>query len=208
MTVAPPGNLHNGLMAPLNVRIVTLGCAKNDVDSEEIAGVLSEAGCNVDGSAAPDVTVINTCGFIEAATAESVAAIKRAVAEKGTGKVVVAGCLAQRLGDGLARLAPGADAYVGVGHMRRFADIVTELGGRQPLIDVRPPQHLWADVATRARTGKPWSAYLKVSEGCDHRCTFCTIPGFRGPHQSKPLERVLARSARGGLVARHARREV
>ncbi|MBS1723583.1 MAG: 30S ribosomal protein S12 methylthiotransferase RimO [Armatimonadetes bacterium] len=179
-------------MPPSNVRIVTLGCAKNDVDSEEIAGVLKGAGYMVDGQQHADVTVINTCGFLESAKHESIEAIKRAVAEKGSGKVVVAGCLAQRLGEELVRLAPGADAYVGVGQMGRFNEIVGGLKStQQPLLDVKPPHHRWAEVPSRARTGRPWSAYLKVSEGCDHRCTFCTIPSFRGSHQSKPLERVI-----------------
>ncbi|HTQ09440.1 MAG TPA: 30S ribosomal protein S12 methylthiotransferase RimO [Fimbriimonadaceae bacterium] len=178
------------------VKIVTLGCAKNDVDSEEIAGVLVGAGYRVDGSGKrSDVTIINTCGFLEAAKEESVAAIREAVEEKKrglTGKVIVAGCLAQRLGEELARLAPGADAYVGVGQMGRFDEIVRGSGVVQPLIDVAPPHHRWASVETRARAGHPWSAYLKVSEGCDHKCAFCTIPSFRGAHQSKPIERVLA----------------
>lgn len=176
-----------------NVRIVTLGCAKNDVDSEEIAGVLANAGYRVDASKQPNVTVINTCGFLESAKQESIEAIRKAVRTKGRGKVVVAGCLAQRLGEELARLAPGADAYVGVGHMGRFAEVVAEASrpASEPYVDVAPPHHRWADVATRARTGRPWSAYLKVSEGCDHRCTFCTIPSFRGPHASKPIERVI-----------------
>jgi len=177
-----------------NVRIVTLGCAKNDVDSEEIAGVLSQAGYDVDGSETADVTVINTCGFLEAAKQESLAQIRAAIADKTAGKtrkVIIAGCLAQRMGDELRRLAPGADAYIGVGQMARFGEIVgkPEERGR---VEHAEPQHLWANVKTRARTGAPWSAYLKVSEGCDHRCTFCTIPSFRGKHQSKPLERVLA----------------
>lgn len=183
-------------MSP-KVKIVTLGCAKNEVDSEEIAGVLDKAGYSVDGSAKKsDVTVINTCGFLEKAKEESIRAIKEALREKKagrTGKVIVAGCLAQRLGSELERLAPGADAYIGVGQMGRFDQIVQNtLERREKLLDVAPPQHLWADVETRARTGKPWSAYLKVSEGCDHQCTFCTIPSFRGKHQSKPMERVLA----------------
>jgi ribosomal protein S12 methylthiotransferase len=179
------------------VKIVTLGCAKNEVDSEEIAGVLASSGYSVDGgSKKSDVTVINTCGFLEAAKAESIQAILDAVKEKQagrTGKVIVAGCLAQRMGAELLKLAPGADAYVGVGQMGRFADIVREtLGSREQRLDVSPPHHRWADVPTRARTGRPWSAYLKISEGCDHKCTFCTIPSFRGGHQSKPIERVLA----------------
>lgn len=175
-----------------NVRIITLGCAKNEVDSEEIAGVLRYAGYSVSGTDRADVTIINTCGFLESAKQESIAAIKKAVAEKGGGKVIVAGCLAQRMGEDLARLAPGADGYVGVGQMGRFDQVVESVFGRTaPLMDVEPPHHRWADVPTRARTGRPWSAYLKVSEGCDHRCTFCTIPSFRGGHASKPMERVL-----------------
>lgn len=179
-----------------NVKIVTLGCAKNEVDSEEIAGVLSENGYEVDGSAPrSDVTIINTCGFLESAKAESIQAIKEAIrARKAgrTGKVIVAGCLSQRMGAELARLAPGADSYVGVGQMGRFHEIVGGPGTpKAPNLDLSPPHHRWADVKTRARTGRPWSAYLKVSEGCDHRCTFCTIPSFRGAHASKPIERLI-----------------
>lgn len=179
------------------VRIVTLGCAKNDVDSEEIAGVLQGDGFRVDGLATrSDVTVINTCGFLEASKKESIEAIREAVrakAEGRTGRVVVAGCLAQRLGAQMEALAPGADAYIGVGQMARFGDIVRQaLTTREPTIEIGPPHHRWADVPTRARSGRPWSAYLKVSEGCDHACTFCTIPSFRGQHVSKPIERVLA----------------
>jgi ribosomal protein S12 methylthiotransferase len=104
------------------------------------------------------------------------------------------------------KLAPGADAYVGVGQMGRFAEIVREtLGSREQKLDVTPPHHRWADVPTRARTGRPWSAYLKISEGCDHKCTFCTIPSFRGGHQSKPIERVLAEA---NHLARTGAREI
>lgn len=176
-----------------NVRIVTLGCAKNEVDSEEIAGVLRGEGFSVDASAkANDITIINTCGFLESAKAESIEAIKKAVRSKGKGKVIVAGCLAQRLGGELQRLAPGADAYIGVGQMGRFGEIARNVAAsRETILEIDPPHHRWADVDTRARTGKPWSAYLKLSEGCDHQCTFCTIPSFRGKHVSKPIERVL-----------------
>ncbi|MBI5707099.1 MAG: 30S ribosomal protein S12 methylthiotransferase RimO [Armatimonadetes bacterium] len=226
------------LRAP-KVKIVTLGCAKNDVDSEEIAGVLAESGYQIDGGARKaDVVVINTCGFLEAAKEESVRAIREAVRERKAGrigKVIVAGCLAQRLGPELAKLAPGADTYVGVGQMARFGEIVGGVRGlgsgvrgtgvgqgllrKEAIIssatglprsqsgppdqvpqtptpephspNIDPPHHLWADVKTRIRSGHPWSAYLKVSEGCDHKCTFCTIPSFRGAHQSKPIERLV-----------------
>lgn len=179
------------------VRIVTLGCAKNDVDSEEIAGVLQSQGMQIDGqSKSVDVVVINTCGFLEASKQESIEAIRAAVKEKQkglVGRVIVAGCLSQRMGEELARLAPGADTYVGVGQMGRFDAIVRDTLERStPKVEIEPPHHRWADVETRARSGQPWSAYLKVSEGCDHQCTFCTIPSFRGRHVSKPMERVLA----------------
>jgi ribosomal protein S12 methylthiotransferase len=196
------------------VRIVTLGCAKNEVDSEEIAGVLGEAGFDVDGLAKKaGVTIINTCGFLEAAKEESIRAIKEAVRDKRAGKtdrVIVAGCLAQRMGAELAELAPGADLYVGVGQMGRFDEIVRETQSspkidRDQKIQVSAPHHRWADVPTRARSGRPWSAYLKVSEGCDHKCTFCTIPSFRGGHQSKPMERVLAEAQH---LARQGTKEI
>jgi ribosomal protein S12 methylthiotransferase len=187
-------------MPPLSsdkVRIVTLGCAKNEVDSEEIAGVLQSAGYDVDGGAKKTaLTIINTCGFLESAKDESVKAIKEAVRDKRagrTGRVIVAGCLAQRLGPELQRLAPGADLYIGVGQMARFAEIALQVQQqREAEVEVAAPHHRWAEVPTRARAGRPWSAYLKISEGCDHRCTFCTIPSFRGRHQSKPIERVVA----------------
>ena len=190
------------------VKIVTLGCAKNEVDSEEIAGVLRGAGHTIDPTARKtDVTVINTCGFLEASKEESIKAIKEAIREKRagrTGKVIVAGCLAQRMGEELARVAPGADTYVGVGQMGRFDSIVSDaMASREPKMDVEPPHHRWADVASRARAGAPWSAYLKVSEGCDHKCTFCTIPSFRGAHRSKPIERVVEEARH--LVATGAR---
>lgn len=176
---------------------MTLGCPKNDVDSEEIAGVLAEEGYSIDGSAQrSDVTIINTCGFLEASKQESLRAIRDAVREKKAGKtkrVIVAGCLSQRIGSELMKLAPGADVYVGLGQMGRFGEIVKAASATQrAVLDVKPPEHRWADVTTRARTGKPWSAYLKISEGCDHECAFCTIPSFRGPHVSKPMERILA----------------
>lgn len=179
------------------VRLITLGCAKNEVDSEEIAGVLVQAGYHLDGQAEnPDIVIINTCGFIESAKSEGLRVIREAVRQKRAGhirQVIVAGCLVQREGETLRQLFPDVDAFVGVGQMARFAEIVgTVRRSRTPLTDIQPPHHRWAEVNIRLRSRTPWSAYLKISEGCNHRCTFCTIPSFRGPHVSKPLERVLA----------------
>ncbi len=180
------------------VRLITLGCAKNEVDSEEIAGVLQQAGYQLDArTSTPDMIIINTCGFIEPAKQESLQTIREALREKRAGntqKVIVAGCLVQRMGDALRQMLPEVDAFVGVGQMARFAEIVSTVSHRReatPLMDIQPPHHRWAEVTTRLRSRTPWSAYLKISEGCDHRCTFCTIPSFRGRHVSKPIERVL-----------------
>lgn len=180
-----------------SVRLITLGCAKNEVDSEEIAGVLRQAGYRLDpASSVVDAVVINTCGFLAAAREEGIEQIANAIREKRAGgvrKVIVAGCLSQRMGLRLLSEAPGADAYIGVGQMARFGQILDKVfDSSEPLVEIAPPSHLWADVLTRARSGAPWSAYLKVSEGCDHKCTFCTIPSFRGKHLSKPIERVMA----------------
>jgi ribosomal protein S12 methylthiotransferase len=178
------------------VRLITLGCAKNEVDSEEIAGVLQRAGYQLDAhTRTPDVIIINTCGFIEPAKQESLQVIRDALREKRAGntqKVIVVGCLVQRMGDALRQLLPEVDAFVGVGQMARFAEIVNATRqSHQPLTEIQPPHHRWAEVTTRLRSRTPWSAYLKISEGCDHQCTFCTIPSFRGRHVSKPIERVL-----------------
>ncbi len=178
------------LEKPKTVRIITLGCAKNEVDSEEIAGVLAQAGYAPDPTTPkPDLIVINTCGFLDSAKQESLEVIRKTIRSKGKARLVVAGCLVQRMGAELEQAAPGADAYVGVGRMADFAKFANP---EAPAEDLTPPHHRWAEVGTRARSGRPWSAYLKISEGCDHRCTFCTIPSFRGGHQSKPLERILA----------------
>ncbi|MDM7460478.1 MAG: 30S ribosomal protein S12 methylthiotransferase RimO [bacterium] len=178
------------------VRLITLGCAKNEVDSEEIAGVLQRAGYRLDPHTdAPDVIIINTCGFLKSAQREGLQTIREALQLKKQGKtqrVIVAGCMVQRLGETLQQALPEVDAWVGVGQMAQFDAIVNATrAARQPIRAIQPPHHRWADVPTRLRSRAPWTAYLKVSEGCDHQCTFCTIPSFRGKHVSKPIERVL-----------------
>src|SRR5579862_2527411 len=143
-----------------------------------------------------DVLVVNTCAFIDSAKKESVDAILDAVRLKEQGKVsrvVVTGCLAQRYRDDLAREIPEVDAFLGIECAPSISNVVfgpkpseriypTALTDRYPLI----PR------ARLRESSAPWSAYLKVSEGCDHQCTFCAIPSFRGRHRSKPIERVVA----------------
>lgn len=185
------------------VSIISLGCAKNEVDSEEILTLLQQDGCQADCRdaasdimAGTDVVVINTCGFIESAREESIQTILEVAQRKSrgeVGKIIVAGCLSQRYGHELADSLPEVDGFIGAGQMHAVPGLV-----RQSLI--RPeqifqvgerPHHRWVNLSTRARTGAPWSAYLKISEGCDHACSFCAIPSFRGRHQSKPIEDVI-----------------
>jgi ribosomal protein S12 methylthiotransferase len=188
------------------VGLVQLGCAKNQVDGEEMLGALAGAGDDVRFVAEKsdaDVLIVNTCGFIEAAKEESVNAILDAVRLKKQGRVsrvVVTGCLAQRYGADLAREIPEVDAFLGIESGPKIGNVVfgprpprgnlVEDGARTsdkyPLI---PPPRLRA-------SAMPWTAYLKVSEGCDHTCTFCAIPGIRGKHRSKPIERLVAEAER------------
>jgi ribosomal protein S12 methylthiotransferase len=184
-----------------SVQMINLGCAKNVVDSEEMLGVLAQSGFSLNaGSERADVVVINTCGFIEAARQESIDVILEALERKRSGKVgkvVVAGCLAQRYASELPKELPEVDAFVGTGQAAGIGRIVREtLTGPGRLLQVpQKPHHRWLDVPTRIRSTAPWTAYLKISEGCNHRCAFCAIPSFRGPHVSKPLKRILDEAA-------------
>ena len=179
------------------IEMITLGCAKNRVDTEEVLGVLHESGCRISTHGPADVVVINTCGFIEAAKQESIDAILHAIERKKQGhvrKVVVAGCLAQRYASELAQELADVDAFVGTGRTEAVAEAVSDvLNGKHGLIRVlAQPRHTWSASLRRVQTTPPWTAYLKISEGCNHPCTFCAIPAIRGPHVSKPLDRVVA----------------
>lgn len=179
-----------------SVAVVNLGCAKNVVDAEEMLGVLAEHGYTLTADTSrADVLIVNTCGFIASAKEESLSAIRNALRWKRRrgAKVIVAGCLSQRYGQKLLEQVPEVDALIGVGQMARIHEIVERtLSQERPVVEHTPPQHRWAQTGTRVLSTAPWSAYLKISEGCDHKCTFCAIPAFRGGHVSKPLERVLA----------------
>jgi ribosomal protein S12 methylthiotransferase len=180
----------------ISVGFVALGCPKNTVDSERMLAQIAQAGFII--AAEPwhaDVVVINTCGFIEPAKAESLEAVAQAVAHKRMGtvqKVIVAGCLSQRLGRRLLDEAKGVDAVVSLDQRDNIAEIVGRtLTARHPSVHGGRPSHAVADDRTRLRIGPAHSAYLRISEGCNHRCSFCTIPSIRGPFRSKPKDLVL-----------------
>ena len=185
---------------------VSLGCPKNLVDSERMLGKLAQAGYaltpDADGA---DVVVVNTCGFIEPARQESLAVINEMLDLKKqgrVGKVVVAGCLAERKKDELLEVVPGVDHIVGVFGREEIADVVQKTlaspkrkrrdeANEQRSLFRPAPVRAWEDTA-RLRVTPRHYAYLKISEGCDRLCTFCAIPGMRGKHITKPIEQVVA----------------
>jgi len=182
------------------VALVSLGCPKNLIDSEKILARLAEAGCIV---AAPmdeaDVIVVNTCGFLAAARDESLAVISEALERKRKGparRVVVAGCLVNRDAEKLYELADGIDAIVGVNNRRDILRAVTG-AGRVTRVDSCPlpagrGSRAALDDAGRFRLTPRHTTYLRISEGCSQKCSFCTIPAIRGPFRSKLPGQVLA----------------
>ena len=177
---------------------VTLGCPKNLVDSEKMLGTLALDGyalvSDPDGA---DFVIVNTCGFIESSRAESKAVIREMLDLKKAGKtkgVIVAGCLPQRLGPALLGEMPEIDHIVGVfgrDEINRVADHL--IGGAREQRELFRPAPLKAmDDRERLRLTPSHYAYLKISEGCDRTCTFCSIPKMRGKHITKPIEMVIA----------------
>ncbi|MBI1346481.1 30S ribosomal protein S12 methylthiotransferase RimO [bacterium] len=176
---------------------VSLGCPKNLVDSEKMLGTLALDGYTLvsdpDGA---DFVIVNTCGFIEQSRAESKAVIREMLDLKKAGKtkgVIVAGCLPQRLGPALIDELPEIDHIVGVfgrDEINRVADHL--LGGAREQRELFRPAPLKAmDDRSRLRITPRHYAYLKISEGCDRTCTFCSIPKMRGKHITKPIEAVV-----------------
>jgi ribosomal protein S12 methylthiotransferase len=185
------------------VHIVTLGCARNDVDSDELAARLSAGGFELtDDAAAADAVVVNTCGFVDAAKKDSIdtvlshAELKGGV--RGPKAVVAVGCLAERYGQELANELPEADAVLG---FDSYQDIAARLQrilqgeklpshvpqDRRKLLPISPVDRAATDVTPipRVRLEQGPFASLKIASGCDRRCTFCAIPQFRGAYQSR-----------------------
>ncbi len=176
---------------------VSLGCPKNLVDSEKMLGTLALDGYTLvsepDGA---DFVIVNTCGFIESSRAESKAVIREMLDLKRQGRtrgVIVAGCLPQRLGPALIDEMPEIDHIVGVfgrDEINRVADHLIG-GAREQRELFRPAPMTAQDDRARLRITPRHYAYLKISEGCDRTCTFCSIPKMRGKHVTKPIEMVV-----------------
>ncbi|HET8930307.1 MAG TPA: 30S ribosomal protein S12 methylthiotransferase RimO [Acidimicrobiales bacterium] len=181
--------------------IVTLGCAKNQVDSDKLAGKLEADG--LDAVADPgdaDLIVVNTCAFIEEARTESIDTVLGLDDVRRDGsRLVVTGCMAERYGDELAEALPEVDRVAGFGR-ELDPDHIPTTGSSGPVsLGIgRKPRPAGASVADfdllnlpRPATARPW-AYVKAAEGCDRACGFCAIPTFRGKQRSRPIDSVLA----------------
>ncbi|CAM2006845.1 30S ribosomal protein S12 methylthiotransferase RimO [Acanthopleuribacter pedis] len=184
------------------VGMLSLGCAKNLVDSEVMLGELAREGYALTNDASDaEVVIVNTCGFIESAKEESIAAILDMAEMKKQGKLkklIVSGCLSQRYHTDMAADLPEVDLFLGINHVgsiRKFLeDLRSEQG--QPAEAAQPedwrPDFLYSSEHTRVLTTPKHSAYVKISEGCDHVCSFCIIPNLRGKHRSRTIEDIVA----------------
>jgi ribosomal protein S12 methylthiotransferase len=201
---------------PVRVGLVSLGCAKNLVDSEIMLGSLLERGFQVvNDPAQAQVLVVNTCSFIDAAKQESIEAVLESAevrdAHHRGQALVVAGCLTQRFPDELPRLLPEVDAFVGIDQVNRMPELVEQALARRarkqhaptsvasprgaapapvppPITAVtRRPRYIPDYATPRFRLTPRHFAYLKIAEGCNHPCSFCIIPRMRGSHRSRPL---------------------
>lgn len=177
---------------------VSLGCPKNLIDSEKMLGNLALDGyVLVSDPQGADFVIVNTCGFIESSREESKSVIREMLALKEQGKtkgVIVAGCLPERLGGSLLEELPQIDHVVGVFGRDEIARVADRLVGgvREQREVFRPAPIRPLDDRQRLRITPRHYAYLKISEGCDRTCTFCSIPKMRGKHASKPIEAILA----------------
>lgn len=175
--------------------IETLGCAKNQVDSDKLTGaMLADGMVPAESPEDADLVIVNTCAFVEEARQESIDTILEFDGVRsGDSELVVTGCMAARYGDELAELLPEVDRVVGFGGditSRPFPEGVPVTIGTKPGGGADVPSMDLLNMA-RPATNLPW-AYVKVAEGCDKRCGFCAIPSFRGPQRSRPMEAVLA----------------
>ena len=180
----------------MKVHLTTLGCPKNQVDSELMLGRLAAAGHAIAERAEDaECLVVNTCAFIDRAREESVTTILELAKLKERGScraLIVTGCLTQRYGAEILQEMPEVDGILGTSGLERIADLVGQAANRQDWASSAPPGYLYDASTPRLLTGTVPYAYVKIAEGCDMGCTFCAIPQFRGRHRSRPLRDIVA----------------
>lgn len=177
------------------IGIISLGCAKNQVNTEQMIWLLRDAGYSVSGEVTgADTVIVNTCGFIESAKTEAIEhilALGMMKKEGQLGNIIVAGCLSQRYKDEILSQMPEVDGIVGCGSFNEIVSAVRQVEkGEQPVMmgNIDAP----IDESDRVRISPPSWAYLKIAEGCDNRCSYCVIPTLRGRYRSRPEENIIA----------------
>ncbi len=184
----------------MKVKVVTVGCPKNTVDSEQALYLMQTAGlAQVDDLKQADIVLINTCAFIESAREESIEAIlDAAAAVSQTGASLwVTGCMVSRYKDELTKALPEVDAFIGLKDWNGLRQLLAEKGKELPAFALRASERQVP--YGRILLTPPWSAYLRIADGCDNRCSYCAIPVIRGGYASRPFELLLDEAE--GLVA-------
>ena len=177
------------------IGFISLGCPKNQVDSELMLEKLAAAGHEIiDTPVGADVIIINTCGFIEAAKQEAIDNILEMAGYKAdgdAGKIIVTGCLAERYRDEILTEMPEVDAVVGLGANGDIVSVVEKVLSSVPPFGVYPPKSEMPLCGGRLLTTPEHWAYLKIADGCSNCCTYCAIPSIRGPFRSRPMEEII-----------------
>ena len=179
---------------PATVGVVSLGCTKNRVDTEQMLGILRQNGYQIIPDAkSAEILIVNTCGFIESAKTESIETILEMAGHKKTGAcrlLVVTGCLAQRYSQELMNDMPEIDLILGVNQYGRLVSAIeSALSGNRSAYCSASDAFLETD---RVLTTPTYSAYIRIGDGCDNRCAFCAIPLIRGRYRSRPMESILS----------------
>ena len=176
------------------VGMVSLGCAKNQVDGEVLMASLKNAGfLPVDDAALADIAIVNTCGFIESAKRESIEEILELAALKKEGKIkklVITGCLSERYQKEMHQELPEADAVLGIGANGDIAPLLTKMMEENTYVESFPDKARMPLCGDRELTTPSYFAYVKIAEGCDNRCSYCAIPLIRGGYRSRTMESI------------------
>lgn len=194
-------NTERGMImikSDINIGIVSLGCAKNQVDTELMLGLVAKEGYTVVNEAEQsDILIVNTCAFIESAREEAINTILEMAEYKKNGRLkglIVAGCLAERYENEIKNEIPEADGIVGINSVGEITDAIEEIlsGNSLPVVKVSDEYGTEYMNGPRILSTKPGSAYVKIAEGCDNRCSYCAIPLIRGGMRSRRMEDIIA----------------
>ncbi|PKM84982.1 MAG: 30S ribosomal protein S12 methylthiotransferase RimO [Firmicutes bacterium HGW-Firmicutes-11] len=180
------------------IYIETLGCPKNLTDSEGAAGILKKAGHQLtEDVSKADVILVNTCGFIQDAKEESIDRILDMAEERQRGaRLIVSGCLSQRYGTTLQKEFPEVDVFLGVNDYARLPEILDHLDLEIGKLYHSQDSGSYPEFESRHSLGPSYTAYLKIAEGCDNRCAYCSIPGIRGAYRSRSMDKILEEAAK------------